>query len=70
MTQEEKEKELAEQELADKIKPLIAEKIALEFNRGNGITLEKNDYVGDRLADIEKELGKLKTEKKKLKNKL
>lgn len=58
-----KEIEKQEQELADKIKPLINERRALEEKRGNGVTLHKNEYIGDRLRDIEKEIGKLKTQK-------
>ncbi len=58
------QKEIEEQELADKIRPLIEERNALEFNRGNGVTLKKNEYIGDRTAEIESELSKLKTSKK------
>jgi hypothetical protein len=55
--------EIAEQELADKMKPLFEERFALELNRGNGVTLEKSEYIGYRTREIEEELGRLKTPK-------
>lgn len=55
--------EKAEQELAEKISALVKERIELEFKRGNGVSLDKNDYIGDRLSDIEKELSQLKSPK-------
>lgn len=61
------EKEKQEQEFADKISPLIkkleTERLDLEYKRSKGITLEKNEYVGGRLGDIEKEISQLKTTK-------
>lgn len=53
--------EKVEQELADKFKALIAERTELDFRRGSGVTLGKNEYIGDRQAEIEKEITKLKT---------
>ena len=61
MSKELTPEEKAEQELAEKITALIKERTELEFRRGNGVTLGKNDYIGDRLSDIEKELCKLKS---------
>lgn len=61
MSTEQTPEEKAEHELADKIAPLIKERMELEFKRGNGVSLDKNEYIGDRLADIEKELTQLKT---------
>lgn len=55
--------EKEEQELADKIKPLLEERLALELKRGAGVTLEKGGYIGDREREIEEELSKLKTPK-------
>ncbi len=55
--------ELAEQELADKIKPLIKELQELEFRKGNGVTLQKSEYIGDRTAELEAELSRLKKQK-------
>lgn len=55
--------EKAEQELADKIKPLIEERIGMDMNRQNGITLEKDQYIGARTKEIEEELSRLKSEK-------
>lgn len=55
--------EIAEQELAAKIRPLVEERLALEFNRGNGVTLEKSQYIGHRTRDIEEELAQLKKPK-------
>lgn len=63
MSKELTPEEKAEQELADKIKPLIEERFALDMKRQNGITLEKNHYIGDRQRDIEKELEQLKAKK-------
>jgi hypothetical protein len=60
MSKELTPEEKAEQELADKISPLIKERQELEFKRGNGVSLDKNEYIGDRLEDIEKELSRLK----------
>lgn len=53
--------EKAEQDLADKINPLLKERLELELKRGNGITLEKGGYISERERDIEKELSQLKT---------
>lgn len=53
-------KEIAEQELADKITPIIKELQELEFRRGNGVTLQKNEYIGNRTAELESELSQLK----------
>lgn len=53
--------ELSEQELADKIQALVKERFLLEERRGNGITLEKNEFIGDRYGDIEAELSQLKS---------
>lgn len=61
MSKELTPQEKAEQELAEKIAPLIKEIIELESKRGNGVSLDKNEYIGDRLADIEKELSQLKS---------
>jgi hypothetical protein len=61
MSKEQTPEEKAEQELADKIAPLIKERMDLEFKRGNGVSLDKNEYIGDRLTDIEKELSQLKS---------
>lgn len=55
--------ELSEQELADKINSLFKERFALEEKRGNGVTLEKGSYIGDRTREIEKELSQLKSPK-------
>lgn len=63
MNQKKIEQEKQEQELADKILPLIKERMDLELKRGNGVTLDKSHYIGDRLTEIEDELGKLKTPK-------
>jgi hypothetical protein len=63
MTDSKNEQE--DQELADKIKPLIDEIKALEEKRNGGISLKKNDYVGDRLRDLDAEIGRLKTPKEK-----
>lgn len=58
-----------EQEFADKIMPIIKrlekEHLDLELCRGKGITLEKNEFVGDRISEIEKEIGQLKSVKNK-----
>lgn len=48
-----------EQQIAD----LFKERLELELKRGNGVTLDKNGYIGDRVAEIEKELSRLKTPK-------
>ena len=53
--------EIAEQELAAKITPLVKELQELEFRRGNGVTLENNDYIGDRSRELEAEVRKLKS---------
>jgi hypothetical protein len=53
--------EKAEQEMADKITALVKERTDLDFKRGNGVSLDKNEYIGDRQADIEKELSQLKS---------
>lgn len=53
--------EKAEQELANKIAPLIKERMELELKRGNGVSLDKNEYIGDRMADIDKEITQLKS---------
>lgn len=55
--------EKAEQELADKLKPLFEERFALDLKRGNGVTLEKNEYIGCRTREIEEELSMLKSKK-------
>lgn len=55
--------EKAEQELADKIKPLIEERLALELKRGNGVTLDKNYYIGGRTEEINNQLKELKKPK-------
>lgn len=55
--------EKSEQELAEQITSLLKERLELEFKRGNGISLEKSFYVGDREREIEKELSQLKTPK-------
>lgn len=60
MSKELTPEEKAEQELADKISVLAKERIELEFKRRNGVSLDKNEYIGNRLADIEKELSQLK----------
>lgn len=60
MSKELTPEERAEQELADKFKELIKERTELDFKRGNGVTLGKNEYIGDRQAEIEKEITKLK----------
>lgn len=54
---------LEEQELADKIKPLLKEIAELDFKRGNGITLEKNEYIGFRSAELEAQISQLKKPK-------
>ena len=56
--------EKAEQELADKILALVKERTELDFKRGNGVSLDKNEYIGDRLSEIEKELSQLKSKAK------
>lgn len=56
LTPQEKE----EQELADKLKALIKERAELDLKRGCGVSLHKNEYIGDRQAEIEKEITKLK----------
>lgn len=61
MSKELTPEEKAEQELADKVKVLIEEKIGMDMNRQNGITLEKDQYIGARTKEIDEELGKLKT---------
>lgn len=53
--------EKAEQELADKILALVKERTELDFRRGNGVSLDKNEYIGNRQAEIEKELSTLKS---------
>lgn len=58
------QQEIDEQELADKITPLLKERMELDFKRGNGVTMEKNKYIGKRTSEIEAELNKLKTIKK------
>jgi molybdopterin-biosynthesis enzyme MoeA-like protein len=55
---EKSKKEIEDQELADKIN---AEILALDLKRGNGITLEKNEYIGDRTRELNEQLAKLKT---------
>lgn len=60
MSKELTPEEKAEKELADKFKELIKERTELDFKRGNGVTLGKNEYIGDRQAEIEKEITKLK----------
>lgn len=57
---EKTQKEIEEQELADKLKPLFEERFALDLKRGNGVTLEKGGYIGDRTKEIEEEIAKLK----------
>lgn len=52
-----------EQELADKFKALISERTELDFRRGCGVSLDKNEYIGDRQAEIEKEIEQLKNPK-------
>lgn len=59
--------EKAEKELADKIKPIIDEINALGLKRGGGVTLEKNQYIGERGRELEETLDKLQAERKKLK---
>lgn len=57
LTPQEKE----EQELAEKFKALIKERAELDLKRGCGVSLDKNEYIGDRRAEIEKEIIKLKS---------
>ena len=59
--------EKAEQELADKIIPLVNEQQELYFKRANGVSLKKNEYIGERMADLEAEENKLKKELSQLK---
>lgn len=60
---EETPQEIAERELADKIKPLLAEIADFENKRGCGVTLEKNQYIGMAIKETEKEIEQLKTPK-------
>lgn len=57
------QQEIEEQELANKLTPLFKERFALDLRRGEGITLEKNSYIGYRTKEIEEEIGRLKTPK-------
>lgn len=59
--------EKEEQELAGKINLLFTERFALDLKRGNGVTLEKDGYIGDRTSEIEEQIGRLKSELKELK---
>jgi len=54
-------KEEYESYLASQIKPLVDEIRALEEKRGNGVTLDKNEYIGDRTRDLEQEISKIKS---------
>lgn len=45
----------------DKITALIKERTQLDFNRGCGVSLDKNEYIGERQREIEEEIGKLKS---------
>lgn len=56
--------EKAEQELADKITALIKERTELDLKRGCGVSLDKNEYIGNRQRDIEDELSRLKSKPK------
>jgi hypothetical protein len=63
-------KEIEEQELAEKIAPLIAEWHALLVKREHGITVEKDSYIGERSVEIANEIAALKaTHKETDKNK-
>jgi hypothetical protein len=55
--------EIAEQELADKIKSISKEIFGLDLNRGCGVTLKKSEYIGDRTRELYEEMGRLKTPK-------
>lgn len=59
-----------QQEIIDavnaKIKELQKEDFAIDMERGKGVTLDRNEFLGSRQRDIEAELGELKTEKKKV----
>lgn len=55
------QQEVEEQELAAKLAPLFKEKFALDLNRGNGVTLEKSEYIGYRTRELEEEISRLKT---------
>jgi molybdopterin-biosynthesis enzyme MoeA-like protein len=61
MSKELTPQEIEEQKLADQMEPLFKERFELELRRGNGVTLEKSEYIGDRTRDIEKELSQLKS---------
>jgi hypothetical protein len=60
MSKEPTPEEKAEQELADKFQALLKERTELDLKRGCGVSLAKNEYIGDRQAEIEKEIGQLK----------
>lgn len=60
MKKELTQEELEEQELASKINKVIFE---LDLKRGNGVTLEKNQYIGECQSELEAELSKIKTKK-------
>lgn len=57
-----------EQEMLDKINAKISElnkeDRAIDMERGKGITLDRNEFLGSRQRDIEAELGQLKSEKR------
>lgn len=53
-------KQIKELALANKIKPLVNELMALCEKRGSGITLEKNAYIGERSKELEGEIDRLK----------
>jgi hypothetical protein len=55
--------EQAGKELAEQITPLVKELQELGLRRGNGVTLEKNEYIGERSREIEQEVSKLKSTK-------
>jgi uncharacterized protein YjbK len=61
MNKDQTPEEKAEQELAEKFKALIHERTELDLKRGCGVSLDKNEYIGDRQAEIEKEIEQLKT---------
>jgi uncharacterized protein YjbK len=52
-----------EKEMADKISALVKERAELDLKRGNGVSLDKNEYIGERQAEIEEELKQLKKPK-------
>lgn len=56
-----------EQQMAEVIKAKISElqkeDVAIDMERGKGITLERNEFLGNRQLEIEAELSQLKSKK-------